>query len=160
MVLRKVKEYPPPNICSYYGCSGLYLQYEPLEQVCTDGRIRCHQIDSLVWDYIVELITDSKNFTKKLRQTQEEELTATKPKEDELTHIQALIHQTEKEVDDIANALTRSKGLISQRLEIQAKELEKRYEALVSRQSAIKSEICAFKLTENNMLTCWNSVKR
>ena len=81
-----------------------------------------------------------------------EEMRAVEPKEGELEHVSALIAQTEKEADDIGRALTKSKGVISQRLEIYAQEIDRRYTALVAKQQELESAVKALILTEPNIV--------
>jgi hypothetical protein len=71
------------------------------------------------------LISNSTDFEKKIRQAQMEEMRAVEPKKDELENVNALIAQTEKEADDIGQALTKSKGVITQRIEIHAEETDR-----------------------------------
>jgi hypothetical protein len=42
-----------------------------------------------------------------------QEMQAVEPKRDDLKNVNSLIAQTEKEADDISQALTKSKGIIS-----------------------------------------------
>jgi type II secretory pathway component PulM len=72
------------------------------------------------------------------------------PKHNRLEHIQALIEQTEKEADEIAGALTKTRGLVAARLEQQADEVDRRYQALLTRQAELQDTV-TLQLTDQNI---------
>jgi len=85
-----------------------------------------------------------------LREAQAKESDGMQPKRNQLEHIQALIEQAEKEADEIAEVLTRMRGLVAARLEQQANEVDRRYQALLSRQAELRDALTS-ELTDDNI---------
>jgi hypothetical protein len=65
-----------------------------------------------------------------------------------LDHVIALLKDTEKEADEIAPASRKVKGLVGERLQKQADEINQRYEALTRRKSKLQQDF-AVELIEN-----------
>jgi site-specific DNA recombinase len=129
-----------------YGCTGRqHNSFIPTD--CKEPKVPGWIIESMTWDYVMSLITSPEKFEEKLREAQAKELEATEPKYIELEHIQALIEQTEREADEIAGALPRTRGLVAARLEQQAEEVERRYQALLTRQAELQ-EALTLELTD------------
>ena len=71
------------------------------------------------------------------------------PKKRELDHVIALLKDTEKEAEEVARAITKSKkGIVSAKLQQQEDEVNRRYEALTKRKSILEESL-AVELTEN-----------
>lgn len=117
---------------------------------CNEPRVPGWLIESATWDYIINLITSPEQFEEKLLQAQAEELEGMKPKQIEADHIMALLRDTEKEFDEVAWAMTRTKGLVISRLEQQADEINRRYQALTDRLAELQ-EALKFELTDSNI---------
>jgi len=73
-----------------------------------------------------------------------------RPRQKELEHISALLKDTETEADEIARATTKAKGIIAKKLEQQADEVDRRYEALTARKIELQ-EALDVELTESNI---------
>ena len=73
------------------------------------------------------------------------------PKFTELENITALIGQTENEADKIAQAMIRTGGIVADRLKEQAKEVEKRFQALMTRKMRLEEELTTRELTDQNI---------
>ena len=69
----------------------------------------------------------------------------------EIEHITALIKQTEKEAGNIVKAMVRAGGIILNQLEEQSKEVEKQYQALITKRAEIEDEITTQKLIYQNV---------
>jgi hypothetical protein len=87
------------------------------------------------------LITNPEEFEQKLRQAQAREAATLQPKQRELDHIQALLQDTEKEADEIAQATPKAKGIIAKKLERQGDEVDRRYQALTARQTELTRSV-------------------
>jgi hypothetical protein len=83
----------------------------------------------------MNLVTSPEQFEDKLRQALTRESENLQPKQNELERIAALIMQTEKEADEIGRAISKTKGLVAPRLEQQAHEIDRRYQALTARKA-------------------------
>lgn len=93
---------------------------------------------------------DVLQFEEKLRQSQAREAETMQPKQKELDHVIALLKETEKEADEIARATRKVKGLVGERLQRQADEVDRRYQALTRRKSELQDSISG-ELTENTI---------
>ncbi len=135
----------------YYRCPRRYAGgvaaggdrcYEPLVK---GGLIEC-----VTWDYIMGLITNPEQFERKLREAQAQEAATMRPKQKELEHVIALLKDTEKEADAIARAMPKAKGIIAAKLEHQADEVNRRYQALTARKIKLQ-ETLTLELTDRNV---------
>ena len=72
------------------------------------------------------------------------------PKQKELEHVIALLKTTEKEADEVARAATRVKGIVGERLQKQAEEIDKRFQALTERKAKLL-EALNLELTDRNI---------
>ncbi|MBK9926591.1 MAG: hypothetical protein IPP66_15050 [Anaerolineales bacterium] len=68
----------------------------------------------------------------------------------ELRHVQALLKDTEKEADAIALAMPKAKGIIFAKLEQQADEVNRRYQALTTHNVRLE-EALSYELTDRNI---------
>jgi site-specific DNA recombinase len=141
--------------CSMIGTDGVYLCRARMQNFvkptqCKEPRIKNQLIESVAWDYVMTLITNPELFEEKLRQAQVKEFNNMRPKRKELEHVLALIEQTEKEADDVGRAMTKTHGLVGERLEQQAHEVDQRYHALTTRKLELQ-EALAFELTDQNI---------
>src|SRR5687768_2276060 len=98
----------------------------------------------------MELVKDPQKFEEKLRQAQANEAATMQPKQKELEPVIALLKETEKEADEIARATRKVKGLVGERLQQQADEVDRRYQALTRRTGEIEESL-AVELTENTI---------
>jgi hypothetical protein len=99
---------------------------------------------------MMALVKDPLEFEFRLRQAQANEAAKMLPQRRELEHVLALLTNTEKEADQIANAAKKVKGLVGERLQHQADEVNQRYEAILKRQSELQ-EALAVELTESTI---------
>lgn len=120
------------------------------EHKCTEPLVPSEVIEPVTWDYVMGLITNPEKFEHKLRQAQAQEAITMQPKQRELEHVIALLQDTEKEADEIARATPRAKGIIAAKLEQQADEVDRRYQALTARIAELQ-EALAFELTDSNI---------
>ena len=119
-------------------------------ELCTEPIVKGRLIESVTWDYIMKLIKNPKEFEAKLRQAQAREAAAMQPKQNELEHVTALLQDTEIEAEEIALATRKVKGVVGERLEKQADEVDQRYQALTARKIELQ-ETLAVELTENTI---------
>ena len=115
---------------------------------CLEPSVRGEVIEPLIWDHVMRLITDPEAFEERLRQAQAQEAHGVKPRQTELEHVEALILQSEKEADSIARAIRKTSGLVAARLEQQAHEVDRRYQALCSRKAELQ-EALKLELTDD-----------
>jgi site-specific DNA recombinase len=118
--------------------------------LCREPLVKGEMIEWATWEYIINLVKDPQQFAARLRQAQAKEAATMQPKQRELEHIIALLIDTEKEADEIARAAMKVKGIVGQRLEQQAEEIDQRYQALVARQTELLAEM-NLELTDSNI---------
>jgi len=129
-----------------YLCTRHYVSGRECSEPIVAGRL----IEWVTWDYIMGLITNQEQFEEKLRQAQAQESETLQPKQKELDHISALLHDTESEADEIARASRKAKGIIAQKLAQQADEVNRRYQAFTTRIVELQDAL-SHELTENNI---------
>jgi len=130
-----------------YCCNG---RYKIIGETCKEPTVKGELVESVTWNYIMDLITNPEQFEQKLRQAQAQEAATMQPKQKELDHIQALLKDTEKEADAIARAIPKAKGIIAAKLEHQADEVNRRYQALTRRKAELQEALSA-ELTDRNI---------
>jgi site-specific DNA recombinase len=119
-------------------------------ELCTEPLVKGGLIECVTWDYIMGTIKDPVEFERRLRQAQAREAAKMQPKRKELDHVLALLKNTEKEADEIANAAKKVKGIVGERLQQQADEVNRSYEALTKRKNDLQ-EALAVELTETTI---------
>jgi len=123
-----------------------YYEKDKCQEPLVIGKI----IEPVTWDYIMRLITSPERFETNLRQAQAQELENMQPRRKELEHVNALLEKTEQEADDVARAIIKTKGLVAAKLEQQALEIDRRYQALQERRAKLESAL-KFELTDRNI---------
>jgi len=134
----------------YYCCRRRYEHSIPAEELCYELSVKARLIEYVTWDYIMGLIKDPKKFEEKLREAQAQENATMRPKQKELEHVIALLKDTEKEADAIARATPKAKGIIAAKLEQQADEVNRRYQALTDHKVKLQQAL-AVELTDRNI---------
>src|SRR6266496_4788102 len=119
-------------------------------ELCTEPLVKGELIESLTWNYMMGLVRDPVEFEARLREAQAREVAKMQPKRKDLEHVIALLKATEKEADQIAHAAKKVKGLVGERLQKQADEVNRSYEALLKRKSDLQKAL-AVELTENTV---------
>lgn len=135
------------------GTSGRYMctrHYNTNGGHCKEPLVAGRLIEYVTWNYIMNLITNPEEFEKKLRQAQSQEAATMQPKQKELEHVITLLRNTEVEAEEIARATPKAKGIIAEKLEQQADEVGRRYQALTTRQTELQ-EALAFELTDGTI---------
>ena len=139
------------------GTAGRYLctrHYNTNGGECNEPLVKGKVIECVTWDYIMGLIKDPQKFEEKLRQAQAKEAATMQPKQKELQHVIALLEDTEKEAEEIAQAAKKVKGIVAEKLEKQSEEINRRYQALTKHKIELQDAL-ALELTDstiNNLL--------
>jgi len=135
----------------YYRCPRRYASGVAAgSELCNEPLVKSELIECVAWDYILGLITNPEQFEQKLRQAQAQEAATMQPKQKELDHLQALLRGTEKEAEEIAREIPKTKGIIRAKLEQQGEEVNRRYQALTKHKVKLQ-EALAIELTERNI---------
>ena len=108
---------------------------------CPEPLVKGKAIEFVTWNYIMELINDADEFEQKLRQAQAKEADTMHPKQKELEHVIALLADTEREAEELAHATRKVKGLVGKKLERQADEVDRRFEALTRRKIELEESL-------------------
>jgi len=133
----------------HYRCPSRYVSGVAAgSELCAEPLVKGGLIEYVTWDYIMRLIEDPVEFEAKLREAQANEAAAVQPKQRELDNVIALLKETEREADEIARATRRVKGLVGERLQQQANEVDERYQALTRRMSDLQESLTT-ELTED-----------
>jgi site-specific DNA recombinase len=133
----------------YYTCSWRNSHHTAIEErTCKARSVRAQAIEADVWDSIVGIFSDTPRLERLLRVAQQEELAALDPKREELSTVEAMITDAEREAVEIGQALKRASGIVGKALERDMENINRRYEALGKRREVLQAEIGAVRLTE------------
>lgn len=117
---------------------------------CTEPLVKTRAAEYVAWEYIVRLITDPEHFEERLREAQAMEAQQMQPKQKELEHVMALLSDTEYEAEQIAQTAQRVKGIVGEKLQVQAEEIDRRYHALQTRKVKLQEDL-KFELSDQNV---------
>jgi site-specific DNA recombinase len=146
----------------YYRCSMRRSREARLEEICQEKGVHGQAIESLVWSYVMGLVTDPGTLEEKLKQAQAEEIRTIEPRKDELDRVEALLIQAEQEADSLAEKIARAKGIVQERLEKRAEGINRRYADLQDRRDHLENSLARRSFTDENItsaLDFWKSVR-
>lgn len=124
----------------YYSCS-TRTNFTKEARPCHSALVRADKLEALVWDYFKAMLTDPTTLEANLRTAQAVELEAQEPKQAELATVTALIAEAEAEAAQLADALTKARGIVYKLLEDRMTHLNARYEALVTRRGELEAAL-------------------
>lgn len=108
---------------------------------CTEPLVRARNVEYIAWGYILRLLTNADEFKQALIDAQAHEAEQMQPKQKELEHVIALLADTEYEAASVAETLKKVKGIIGKKLQAQADEIDRRYQALEARKAKLEGEL-------------------
>lgn len=126
------------------GTAGKYLctrHYNTNGGKCDERLVPGALIECITWNYIMGLITNPEHFEEKLREAQVLEAAQLQPKQQELDQVVALLRDTENEVEEIARVARKVKGNVGEKLQQQAIEVHRRYQALEAPKAKLRQEL-------------------
>jgi site-specific DNA recombinase len=135
------------------GTAGKYLctrHYNPNGSKCNEPLVPGGKVECIAWDYIMGLIRDPKHFERKLREAQAAEVESAQPRRNKLGHVIALLKDTEREAEQIAQAAKslapdasagEVKGIVAEKLQAQADEVDRRYRALEKQKAELEQSL-------------------
>lgn len=136
----------------YYECTWKYNRYKRLEgQECEARGVKADAIEREVWNSIENVFSDTARFERLLRIAQQEEKNALDPKRSEYIAIQTIIKDTEREAEEVGQALRHARGVVAKSLEKNMQDVNKRYDALCTRRDLLQGELGAARLTEETI---------
>jgi site-specific DNA recombinase len=136
----------------YYGCQkhDRYDKY-PGER-CPQKRLRGDLLENVVWNKILDLMTDGESYEQALYDAQEEERRALEPKRERLETVNKLLVRCEKEADELINTRDTLTGCLMKKvIEQKAVELEKQYASLEQERDELESALNAKALTDEEV---------
>jgi site-specific DNA recombinase len=127
------------------GTNGLYYctrrYYTNGGERCTEPFVKGYAVESITWGYILRLLTNAEEFEQALRDAQAIEAEQMQPKQKELEHVIALLTDTEYEAEQIAATAKKVKGIVGEKLQVQADEIDRRYQVLSARKARLGEEL-------------------
>jgi hypothetical protein len=120
---------PTPDYrCS---CDKTYLyKIERARFDCHEKVVKADVIESVVWNYVRDILTNPLRFDAEWRKAQETEQDSPAPKREQLEVIHELITHCEQEADETAAALKKAKGLVLAKLQAEMDSIDDRYAKL------------------------------
>lgn len=114
----------------YYRCNSNNVFVRGIE----DDRADCHAktinanaLETAVWGYVLDILTDPVSFEAGWRKAQQAEQEVLAPKQSRLEVVNELIAHCEQEATDTAEALKHARGLVLERLQASMDSLDDRY---------------------------------
>jgi hypothetical protein len=87
------------------------------------------------------VLTNADEFEQALRDAQAHAAEQQRPKQKELEHVTALLTDTENAAEQIAETAKKIRGLVGEKLQVQADEIEHRYQLLQARKLKLEEEL-------------------
>lgn len=130
------------NACRFYLCMA---KYRFVSQHCDRPWLNGATADTVVWDWILGLITDPAGLEDRLRQAQAAALEQLQPKRDEVNHIMAMMTQAESELDENLNLMRGldPNSLRYKKADNEGQQIEARYIKLAERKAELEAELSA-----------------
>lgn len=94
---------------------------------CKEPLVKARNAEHITWGYVMRLLTNAEEFEQALRDAQAVEAEQQQPKQKELENVIALIAATKYEAEQIAETAKKIKGLVREKLQVQADEVDRRY---------------------------------
>ncbi len=133
----------------FYACTRRYYQIGN-EERCPEPLVNLRKVEYIAWGYVMRLITNADEFEQALREAQAIEAAQMQPKQRELENVMALLTNTEYEAVQVAETLKKVKGIVGEKLQVQADEIDRRYNALQKRKADLEKEL-ELELTNQNI---------
>ena len=131
------------NPCRYR-CSADTTYLKGIE----DDRANCHErsvngdvLEAVVWQYVIDILTDPVRFEAEWRRAQEVEQDSLSPKREQLETIHELITHCEQEAGETAAALKKARGLVLAKLQADMDSLDDRYSKLTVERDRLSAEL-------------------
>jgi hypothetical protein len=119
-------------------------------KVCTEPFVKGYVAENITWGYILRLLTKADEFENALRAAQAVEAEQMQPKQKELEHVISLLSATEYEAEQIAETAKKVKGIVGEKLQVQADEIDRRYHALQKRKTELEEDL-QLELTDSTI---------
>lgn len=142
------------NWSHYYRCTARVRQHKSAgEIVCLQKDVNGHKLEKVVWDYILELMTDPDRLEQGLREAQRQEQKARQPRADRLQLVAKLIQEIESEATHLANSLkdVNQGGVVANALNRRSEELDHQYAALLKEQIELQEQLSTPALTDEEI---------
>lgn len=127
----------------YYYCPRRNSKYGGAieKATCTEPLVRARNVEYFTWGYVMRLLTNADEFEQALRDAQALEAEQQKPKQKELENVMALLSATEYEAETVAETAKKVRGIVAEKLQAQAAEIDRRYRALEKRKTELEEEL-------------------
>ncbi len=133
----------------YYRCPERTYRHVGLEIVnCGRSPVNAGAVESVAWEYVLDVITEPMRFEDALRKAQAAELDAVQPKRDRLQIVQDMIAEAEREASKLAQALVKASGVVGDALQRQIDDVNGRHAKLMRERDRLQAEIEAGALTD------------
>jgi site-specific DNA recombinase len=133
----------------WYVCTKRYFPTGN-QDPCTEPLVKAPVVEYIAWNYVLNLLTNADEFEIKLKEAQAMEAEQQEPKLRELEHVKALMIDTEHEAEQVADTLSKVKGIVGEKLQAQADEIDRRYQVLQVRKGKLEAELQT-KLTDEKI---------
>lgn len=139
------------NDRAYYQCTEVKRKYKGIEAICDQRQVRADRTEAVVWEYVLDLLTNPETFEDELRRAQAAELDAIQPKRERLQIVTGLIVEAEAEAGKLAGALVKASGVVGDALQRQIDEVNQKHAKLTRERDRLQVEIEAGALTDDQI---------
>lgn len=123
------------------GSSTVFLSKSVETADCHTKSIKADVLETVVWNYVLDLLTDPVRFEMDWRKAQALEQDGLAPKRERLETIEELIKHCEKEAAETAVALKKAKGLVLTKLQADMDSIDVRYAKLTAERDRLSAEV-------------------
>lgn len=137
----------------YYHCCANDHRLRDIEgKQCFEPFVRCDLLGGIVWNYVLDIMTDKERFEMLLLEAQKTEMDALQPKRARLTAIGAMITDCESEALKLADALkTTPGGIVGAALKKQVDDVNARHAALTKEHARLETELSVEALSNEQV---------
>jgi site-specific DNA recombinase len=130
---------PLRYVCSVYKT---FIRGVENDQVnCREKSVNGNVLESVVWNYVLDLLSDPERFEAEWRKAAQAEHDNLAPKRERLDVIGDLIQHCEQEAEETAAALKKATGLVLTKLEADMRAIDDRYAKLTAERDRLLVEL-------------------
>jgi site-specific DNA recombinase len=143
-----------PRIRYRCSCYRTYLPgIENYRDDCREKSVNGDVLETVVWNYVMDILTDPVQFEAEWRKAQETEQQSLAPKRERLETIHELIKHCEQEASETAAALKKAKGLVLAKLQAEMDTIDERYSKLTAERDRLSVALKAASRLNDEALT-------
>jgi site-specific DNA recombinase len=136
-----------------YVCASWSKHNQTRPRTCRESSIQAEALETFVWQYIHQLLTEPGILQKKLREARDGMASLIQPRLNDLQIIDDLLAELQDEATSIARALieTKDKAVVTNVLQSKAAEIDQRFAQLTARRETLLSEMQQEQISDRDI---------